>query len=163
MFSTRWVAGIAATVLSLSACSAEWPEPDVTGSPPVSWAPTTPPVSLEPTTMTGPYGDTLRLIPRDPAFSALECRGLTEAERAELGRRFAAHEDGPATAVDITDAWAIIAYRDRDGFVGAFLTDGVSEPQGVTADGTWRGTHTRAGVALEGGTDALGAALDCLG
>lgn len=117
-------------------------------------------------TVTGQYGRELRLIRRDPS-ATMACRTISAEERRWFGIRYPNDDPSTAAAVDVAEGWAVIGWFRRGERLG-FVTDGGDADVGVNfqrvpADGTWRGTHTNAGIALEAGPEALDAAFACAG
>ena len=166
MYAARFIA-VALAIAVLAGCSAP--------AEPVVTEPTTRVVQAERARLTpgpdgkveGAYGKRLRVIPSGPA--PFECRPLTAAERRILDMR-GNRVDQPAgpVAVDLAEGWALVAswgnHGDRTGapYMTALLTDGQTF-QELPLNGRWLGTHTNAGVAFEGGADALKVALGCIG
>lgn len=168
MHAARFVA-VALAIAVLSGCStAPNPAPSAT--------PTTRIVQAERAQLTpgpdgkveGAYpGTRLRVIPSESAPFA--CRPPSAAERRILAMR-GNRVDQPAgpAAVDLAEGWALVAswgnHGDRTGapYMTALLTDGATF-QELPLNGRWLGTHTNAGVAFEGGPDALKVALECIG
>ncbi len=166
MYAARFIA-VALAIAVLAGCSAT-PEPEP--------EPSTRVVQAERAKLTpgpdgkveGAYpGTRLRVIPSGP--DPFACRPLTAAERRILAMR-GNRVDQPAgpAAVDLAEGWALVAswgnHGDRTGapYMTALLTDGATF-QELPLNGRWLGTHTNAGVAFEGGPDALKVALGCIG
>ncbi|HRL50727.1 MAG TPA: hypothetical protein PLA49_15305 [Propioniciclava sp.] len=111
------------------------------------------------------YGRELRQIASDPS-AAFTCRELTASERDATRIRYKVAAPSPAAAVPVADGWSVVAWLNK-GERMAFLTNGKpydwgTSYQAIPVDGSWRGTHTNMGIALEDGPRALSAALQCL-
>ena len=112
------------------------------------------------------YGKRLRLVPSDPS-ATFACRALTASGRNMTQIRYQVSAPSPAAAVEVAEGWSLVAWKHK-GETLAFLTNGKpydwgTSYQAIPTGGSWRGTHTNMGIALEDGPRALDAALQCIG